>query len=94
MAASEGRRKEGRKEGREGGREGGRKEGRKEGGVAPLLKSRDPHLAGGDFEGPHGSTSLDQISQKITMHIILLFANTHLQMDVVCHGHVDILGMF
>ena len=30
---------------KEGGREGGRKEGRKDG-VAPLLKSRDPHLAG------------------------------------------------
>ena len=44
MAASEGRRKEGRQEGREGGRQAGREEG-----VAPLLKSRDPHLAGGEI---------------------------------------------
>ena len=82
------------KEDRSDGSEWRKEEGRKEGGFAPLLKSRDPHLAGGVFEGPHGSTSLAQISQKITMHIILLCANTHLQMDVVCHGHVDILGMF
>jgi hypothetical protein len=40
MAASKGRRMEGRKAGREGGR--------KEGAVAPLLKSGDPHLAGGE----------------------------------------------
>ena len=40
----EGGRKEGRKEGREGGRQAGREEG-----AAPLLKSRDPHLAGGEI---------------------------------------------
>ena len=40
-------RMEGRKEGRQEGREGG-KEGRWEGG-APLLKSRDPHLTGGEI---------------------------------------------
>ena len=57
---AEGRRKEGRR--KEGGREGrrerrgeGRREGRKEGvrrkeENTTLIKSRDPHLAGGEFE--------------------------------------------
>ena len=48
---AEGRRKEGRRrEGRREGRGEGRREGRRKEENTTLIKSRDPHLAGGEFE--------------------------------------------